>query len=114
MTAEGDGENLGEERDQRIVDLALQAVYKGTPCSSCAPPTPRTTRPQTRGNSKIHNIQKCECCQASHFSAEGCPSWKHRGAGRKESAHSKYSTWNDDQTTREQRSVQHGHVDLPR
>ena len=30
MAAGDDGESAGEEEDQRIVDLALQAVYKGT------------------------------------------------------------------------------------
>ena len=35
----------------------------------------------TRGNSKMHNTQKCECCQNFHFNAESCPSWKHCRAG---------------------------------
>ena len=30
MAAKGDGENSREEGDQRIMDIALQAVYKGT------------------------------------------------------------------------------------
>ena len=30
-----------------------------------------------RGDSKMHNIQTCECCQTSHFNAESCPSRKH-------------------------------------
>ena len=30
MAAKEDGENVSQEGDQRIVDLALQAVYKGT------------------------------------------------------------------------------------
>ena len=30
MSAKDDGEHLREEGDNRIVDLALQAVYKGT------------------------------------------------------------------------------------
>ena len=30
MTAKEDGESMSQEGDQRIVDLALQAVYKGT------------------------------------------------------------------------------------
>ena len=30
MTAKEDGENVSQEGDQRIMDLALQAVYKGT------------------------------------------------------------------------------------
>ena len=30
MAARDDGENTSQEGDQRIIDLALQAVYKGT------------------------------------------------------------------------------------
>ena len=30
---------------------------------------------------KMHNIQKCERCQAYHFNAECCPTEKHCGAG---------------------------------
>ena len=30
MAAKQDGESVSQEGDQRIVDLALQAVYKGT------------------------------------------------------------------------------------
>ena len=30
MAAKGDGENSREERDQRIMDIELQAVYRGT------------------------------------------------------------------------------------
>ena len=30
MAAKEDGENASQEGDQRIVDFALQAVYKGT------------------------------------------------------------------------------------
>ena len=30
MAAEGDGESVSQEGDQRIMDTALQAVYKGT------------------------------------------------------------------------------------
>ena len=70
--------------------------------------------PVKRGNSKMHNIQKCECCHTSHFNAESCPSRKHCCAGRKESAHSECSRNNDNQDEREQRSVHNGHVDLPR
>ena len=33
-----------------------------------------------RRHSKMHIIQKCECCQASHCNADSCPSWKHRVA----------------------------------
>ena len=34
-----------------------------------------------RGNSKVQNIQKCECCQTSHLNAKGCPNQKHCRAG---------------------------------
>ena len=62
----------------------------------------------------MHNIQKYECCQISHFNAERFPSRKHCCAGSKESAHSKYLRWDSDQDGREQRSVHNGHVDLHR
>ena len=42
------------------------------------------------------------------------PSWKHRRAGCKESAHSKRSRWDSDQAGREQWCVHNGHVDLSR
>ena len=32
--------------------------------------------PDKRGNSRMHNIQKCGCCQTSHFNAEGRQTWK--------------------------------------
>ena len=35
MAAKEDGENASQEGDQRIVDLALQAVYKGTGKGKC-------------------------------------------------------------------------------
>ena len=66
------------------------------------------------GNSEVYNIQKCECCQTSHFNAKGRPSWKYRCAGRNESAHPKHSWRNSDQAGREQWCVHNGHVDLPR
>ena len=34
-----------------------------------------------RGNSKMHNIQKCECCQTFHFNAESFMCQNHCGAG---------------------------------
>ena len=55
-----------------------------------------------RGNPEVQNIQKCECCQTTHFNAKGRPSWKHCCAGRKESAHSKRARRNSDQAGREQ------------
>ena len=58
-------------------------------------------------NSKVHNIQECECCQTSYFNAKSCPSRKHCRARWKESAHWKHSR-------REQRCVHNGHVDLLR
>ena len=35
MAAKEDGENASQEGDQRIIDLALQAVYKGTGKGKC-------------------------------------------------------------------------------
>ena len=49
----------------------------------------REKRLPFKTHAKMHNIQKYERCQTSHCNAESCPSWKHRGAGCKESAHSK-------------------------
>ena len=66
-----------------------------------------------RGNSEVHNIWKCKCCQTPHFNAKGRPGGKHCCAGWRESAHPKHSGWNSDQAGREQRCVHDGHVDLP-
>ena len=34
------------------------------------------SNPDKRRNSRMHNIQKCGCCQTSHFNAEGRQTWK--------------------------------------
>ena len=58
MTAEGDAENLGEEGgDQRIVDLALQAVYKGTRKHKLSLGKSKLERKRT---SRVHRWQTCK------------------------------------------------------
>ena len=66
MAATDDGEGASRERDQRIVDLALQAVYKGTGKGKSA--VLEMVRFGMKRSTKVANVAKMD--------AEG--QWKER------------------------------------
>ena len=68
----------------------------------------------TNGVQRCITFRSANAVKPINFNAKGRPSWKHCGAGRKESAHSKHSRRNNHQAGREQCCVHNGHVDLPR
>ena len=63
MAATDDGEGASRERDQRIVDLALQAVYKGTGKGKSG--VLEMVRVGMKRSTKMANVAKMEAVKGS-------------------------------------------------